>query len=243
MSRNQDLERAPAVRGQGRAAVRWPGTGLWFLLVLPVVLFVAITWQVVSDGPLLGVDRRVSQGLLHPDRASELLADLGNVPVAGPALAVVLGCVAWRGWRAAMERWWVPPLAAALLMALLPALVLPVKAWTARQGTSAVPAGAGYYPSGHTATAAVGYGAAVLVLLPWLRTALARRAVVAGGALLVLGVSYGLVRRGYHWPLDVVASWCLCTVLLSLLHLVIGLFGRSRSRSIAGTAGSRTGPG
>jgi undecaprenyl-diphosphatase len=203
---------------------------------------VAITWQVVSDGPLLGADRRVSQGLLHPDRVSELLADLGNVPVVVPALAVVLGCVAWRGRRAAMERWWVPPLAAALLMALLPALILPLKAWTARQGTRAVPAGVGYYPSGHTATAAVGYGAAVLVLLPWLRTAFARRAAAAGGALLVLGVSYGLVRRGYHWPLDVVASWCLCTVLLSLLRLTIGLSSRDGRRSIAGTDSSRTGP-
>ena len=34
-------------------------------------------------------------------------------------------------------------------------------------------------------------------------------------------MSYGLVRRGYHWPLDVVASWCLCAVLLSSLWLFL----------------------
>ncbi|MBK3636396.1 hypothetical protein JHN52_26475 [Streptomyces sp. MBT97] len=67
--------------------------------------------------------------------------------------------------------------------------------------------------------AGVAYGSAVLVLLPWLRTTAARRLAVATGALLVAAVSFGLVRRGYHWPLDVVASWCLCAVLLGALRL------------------------
>lgn len=34
------------------------------------------------------------------------------------------------------------------------------------------------------------------------------------------GVGLGLVRCGFHWPLDVVASWCLCAVLLAFLWLV-----------------------
>jgi undecaprenyl-diphosphatase len=85
----------------------------------------------------------------------------------------------------------------------------------------AVPPGTGYYPSGHTATAVVAYGCATLLLRPWLRTALARRALITLCAALVLGASYGLVRRGYHWPLDVAASWCLCAVLLSALWLFV----------------------
>jgi undecaprenyl-diphosphatase len=127
-------------------------------------------------------------------------------------------------------------------MVLVPVFVVPLKEWTARHGTAAVPPGVGYFPSGHTATAAVAYGAATLVLLPWLRTALARCAVVGVCAALVLGVSYGLVRRGYHWPLDVVASWCLSAVLLSSLWLLLSGPGRSRRRSSSGTASSRSGP-
>ncbi|MYR57356.1 phosphatase PAP2 family protein, partial [Streptomyces sp. SID625] len=100
-----------------------------------------------------------------------------------------------------------------------------------RPGTPAVPPGTGYFPSGHTATAVVAYGGAVVVLRPWLRTARARRLAVAGGVVLVLAVSYGLVRRGYHWPLDVVAAWCPGTVLLAVLS-------RSTRRSSSGT-GSR----
>ncbi|WP_443066889.1 phosphatase PAP2 family protein [Streptomyces sp. NBC_01261] len=188
-----------------------------------------ITWQVAADGPLLRLDTRLSHALVHPDRASELLADLGNIQVAIPVLVVVLVHVGRRGRATGLDRWWLPPLAAAVLMALVPAIVVPLKELIARGGTPAVPPGTGYYPSGHTATAMIAYGASALVLLPRLRTVYARRGVVIICALLVAGVSFGLVRRGYHWPLDVVASWCLGTVLLASLRLFLGRFlGRFR---------------
>ncbi len=192
---------------------------LALLLGLPALLFLLITWQVVADGPLVRLDERASRRLVHPDRFSELLADLGNVQVAVPVLVVALGYVALRARRT--QRWWLPVTAAALLMALVPALIIPLKDLTDRPGTPAVPPGTGYYPSGHTATAAIAYGCATLLLLPWLRTPLARRALVTVSVALVLGVGYGLVRRGYHWPLDVVASGCLCAVLLSSLWLFL----------------------
>lgn len=192
------------------------------LLGPPALLLVLITWQVAADGPLLRTDERLSRALVHPDRISELLADLGEVQVAVPVLALVAAYAAWRGRSAGVARWWAPSAAALGLMALVPLIVVPLKEWTDRPGTPAVPSATGYYPSGHTATAAAAYGSAVVILLPWLLTPLARRVAVATGALLVLAVSFGLVRRGYHWPLDVVASWCLCTVLLGALwlHLV-----------------------
>ncbi|WP_234329670.1 phosphatase PAP2 family protein [Streptomyces viridochromogenes] len=196
-------------------------TSLFLLLGLPALLFALITWQVMSVGRLLDVDAAASRALVHPDRFSELLADLGNVPVAVPVLAVALGYVTWRHRRIGTHHWWLPATSAALLMALVPALVVPLKILTDRPGTPVVPPATGYYPSGHTATAAIAYGAAALLLLPWLTTALARRALLVTCAALNLGVGLGLVRRGYHWPLDVVASWCLCTVLLSLLWLYL----------------------
>ncbi|MEU5092509.1 phosphatase PAP2 family protein [Streptomyces sp. NPDC021356] len=191
------------------------------------------------QGPLLGADRRVSRALLRPDRFSEVLSDLGNVQVAVPVLLVMLAYVAWRGRGSGVGRWWGPPLAASAVTAVLPLLLVPLKEWIARPGTPAVPPGTGYFPSGHTATAVVAYGGAVVVLWPWLGTSLARRVAVAGGAVPVLGVSYGLVRRGYHWPLDVVASWCLGAVLLAVLSAVLS---RSTRRSSSGTASRRSGP-
>lgn len=185
------------------------------------------------------VDERVSRVLVDPDRFSELLADLGNVQVAVPVLAVVLVHTAWRSRRTGTDRWWSPAVAAAVVMALVPALIVPLKELTDRPGTPAVPPATGYYPSGHTATAAIAYGAATLLLLPWLRSAYARRELVIACAIVNAAVGFGLVRRGYHWPLDVVASWCLCTVLLSSLWLFLS---RSSRRTSAGTPSRRTGP-
>ncbi|MFJ6072890.1 phosphatase PAP2 family protein [Streptomyces sp. NPDC093065] len=218
----------------------------------PLLLFALITWQVVADGPLTGADERLSGALVHPDRFSELLADLGNVQVAVPVLVVALAYAAWCGRAAGVDRWWRPPLAGAVAMVMVPVLVAPLKEWTDRPGTPAVPPATGYYPSGHTATALVAYGAATLLLLPLLRTPAVRRALVVLCALLVLGTSYGLVRRGYHWPLDVVASWCLGAVLLAGVRLVAARtpaggrtpreVSRSTRRSSSGTPSSRNGP-
>ncbi|MEU2744276.1 phosphatase PAP2 family protein [Streptomyces sp. NPDC007095] len=188
--------------------------GLLGFLGLPALLFALITWQVAAHGPLARADEHLSGRLVHPDRVSELLADLGNVTVAVPVLAVVLGYVAWRARAAGRERWWLPSLAAAALMAVVPALIVPLKELVARPGPPVMGPGTGFYPSGHTATAVIAYGGAALVLIPWLRGAGARRALLVGCLALNLGVAFGLIRRGYHWPLDVAASWCLCTVLL-----------------------------
>ncbi|MEU9587080.1 phosphatase PAP2 family protein [Streptomyces werraensis] len=208
------------------------------LLAVPLALFALITWQVLADGPLLGLDARLSDALVHPDRASELLSDLGNVQVAVPVLAVALAVTAWRLRATGMDRWWLPPAAGAAAMALVPVLVAPLKAWTDRPGTPAVPPATGYFPSGHTATAMVAYGTATLLLLPLLGSPAVRRGLLALCALLVLGASYGLVRRGYHWPLDVVGSWCLGAMLLTGVVLV----SRSNRRTSAGTPSRRSGP-
>ncbi|MGC9536651.1 phosphatase PAP2 family protein [Streptomyces sp. UG1] len=208
----------------------WP-TSLSLLLGLPALLFTLITWQVVADGPLADLDEAAGRALIHPGRVSEFLADLGNVPVAVPALAVALTYVTWRHRRIGTHHWWLPATAAAALMALVPALIVPLKELTDRPGTPVVPPATGYYPSGHTATAAIAYGAATLLLLPWLSSAPARRALLAVCAAVNLGVGFGLVRRGYHWPLDVVGSWCLCTVLLVGLWLFLGRRGPRRRSS------------
>ena len=159
--------------------------------------------------------------------------------VAVPVLAVVLGYVAWRAHAAGRDRWWLPSLAAALLMAVVPALIVPLKELVARPGPPVMGPDTGFYPSGHTATAVIAYGGAALVLIPWARSAGTRRALLVGCLALNLGVAFGLIRRGYHWPLDVAASWCLCAVLLRSLWL---LLSRSSRRSSAGTPSPRTGP-
>ncbi|MFJ1868502.1 phosphatase PAP2 family protein [Streptomyces sp. NPDC088097] len=167
-------------------------------------LFALITWQVLASGPLLTPDHALSRILVRtvPDSVTERLADLGNIPIAVPVLAVAMAYAARRGrWRAA--------LAAGAALALVPALIVPLKEWTGRPGPLE-PWAAGYYPSGHTATALVAYTAAALLVRPY-----ARRPwpLWLAAALTTLTAS-GLVLRGFHWPLDVLASLLLCAPLL-----------------------------
>ncbi|WP_405942290.1 hypothetical protein [Streptomyces sp. NBC_00207] len=144
-----------------------PGRPATPLLIAAVcgLLFSLITWQVLASGPLLGPDHALSRALVRtvPDSVTERLSDLGNIPVAVPVLALAMAYAAWRGRRLAAG-------AAGLAMALVPALVIPFKEWTARPGPLE-PWAAGYFPSGHTATAAVAYLGAALLVRPYTRRA------------------------------------------------------------------------
>ncbi|MDI3388355.1 phosphatase PAP2 family protein [Streptomyces sp. B-S-A8] len=187
--------------------------------------FALVSWQVAASGPFRAADERFA-GLVRrsglPDGVAELLADLGHMTVAPVVLAAAVAYAVPRARRAAEPRWWLGPLCAALALAAVPLLVAPLKALFDRPGppgTGGADGSGGFYPSGHAATAIVAYGAAALLVRPWLRTARLRRGLLAGTALLVAAVGYGLVRRGYHWPLDVLASWLLGGMLLTALTL------------------------
>ncbi|MFE1172810.1 phosphatase PAP2 family protein [Streptomyces sp. NPDC058773] len=203
-----------------------------------MLLFAALTWQVAVHGALRTLDERLGRALTAgelPGGPAEFCADLGNTTVALPVLCVVMLWAGGRGWRTGRQResdgggpvrWWLPPLAAGLALAVVPALVVPLKLWLARPGPARMAGGAhdGFYPSGHAATAAVAYGVAALLVLRTGRGTRADRpsarlfgpAVVAAVALLEAAVGLGLVRRGYHWPLDVLGSWCLAGALLAV---------------------------
>ncbi|MFI9260215.1 phosphatase PAP2 family protein [Streptomyces sioyaensis] len=218
------------------------------------LLFAVLTWQVAAHGPLRALDERLGRAVASgglPAGPAEFFADLGNTAVALPVLAAVLVWALWRGRRAARHRaadggapprWWLPPLAAGLTAVAVPALVVPLKLWLARPGPPQMAGAAheGFYPSGHSATAAVLYGLAALLLFRGRRQAAARRAVVpavvaASLVLLNAAVGTGLVRRGYHWPLDVLGSWCLAGVLLAVWWAVCDRW--SGGRRVVGAQG------
>lgn len=221
----------------GRPGTLPPVPGrLTFLLLLSAVgaaLFALLTWQVVTDGRMVGRDWAVlgwfrRQDAAHPGvhGTAQVLSDFGNIQVAVPVLLAAVVLTGWLGRRAGLVRWWLPPLAACVAMALLPLVVDTVKDAVHRPAPGrTVPRtdGYGYFPSGHAGTSAVAYGLALLLVLPFVRRRAARIALTAGTLALQAAVGVALVWCDFHWPLDVLASWCL-TVTLVAWAAVAGLY-------------------
>jgi undecaprenyl-diphosphatase len=220
-----------------------------------VALFAVLTWQVSAGGALVARDGRVLRWFLreaaaHPglDTTAHYLCKLGNVQVAVPVLLAAVVGTGWAGRAAGLPRWWLPPAAAALAMAAVPLVVTVVKDAVHRPapgGTVPDPSGYGWFPSGHTATSAVAFGAAALLVLPWLAHRPARWAVRAGTPLLLLAVGLALVWCDYHWPLDVLASWSLTLTLLSGVAAARAVAARAATAAPGSAPGSPpdSGPG
>ncbi|WP_218108405.1 phosphatase PAP2 family protein, partial [Actinacidiphila rubida] len=193
--------------------------------VLGAAGFAVLTWLVTAGGAPVRTDGRVLHWFLrtaaaHPGfgTTAHYLCKLGNIQVAVPVLLAAVAGTAWAARTAGLPRWWLPPAAAAVAMILVPVVVTLVKDAVHRPPpglTVPDPSGYGYFPSGHTATSSVAFGAAALLLLPWARGRAARLVLAAGTPLLLLAVGFALVWCDYHWPTDVLASWCLTVVLLS----------------------------
>ncbi|BBB00508.1 putative membrane protein [Actinacidiphila reveromycinica] len=188
---------------------------------------------VADDWRALRAARRAAAA--HPgfDGAAHVLCDLGDIAVAVPVSLAALLLAARLGRRAGLRRWWVPPAAAALALCLLPVVVGGVKSAVDRPAPGRVRADPdyGYFPSGHTATSSVAFGLAALVLLPYVRRTALRVLLAVGTALLALLVGVALVWCDFHWPLDVLASWCLAVALLAAVAAAQRVPGAVRSWS------------
>lgn len=174
-----------------------------------LLVFALQSWQLEIEGPLRDWDERLADRIRQPvpvtDGPAELAADLGNVEVALPVLALAMAFSLFRGGRAA-TLW-----CSALAMVCVPLVVSLLKLAFDRPGPLG---GTGYYPSGHATTAMVAYGAVALLVRPYLARRAARRGAALLASLLVVATGVGLVVRGYHWPMDVTAGCVLGGLLL-----------------------------
>ncbi|MCF2530549.1 phosphatase PAP2 family protein [Yinghuangia soli] len=219
----------PPVPGRWSALAR-SGALLPLLLAL---LLTALTVQVVADaGPLIPLDESVRDGMRDLAAASGLgwldgpmhgLADLGGPLPGGLALAAAY---AYAVQRTPPRRRGVPHGAhvfrlrlaavATASVAVVSVLVVVGKMAIARPGTNEQPVAGGdwgFFPSGHTATSAVCFGAAAL-LLGCVLGSRARKRVYAVTILLCGLIGFSLLWCDYHWLGDVLASWCLVGIVL-----------------------------
>lgn len=212
------------VRARGESPGRgrpWPA---WLLPAGLLLVLAFLTVNVLVHGPVISMDQQIRQavqGWAHaagwrwladsPHAPAQLITWLGStLAVAVLAVVAVLLALGRHSQR--------PLLVAATGVALLLVTVIPAKIIIARPGpaTGALAAGSwGDFPSGHTSTACVCYSIAVLLLTAgW--PGRARRAALAGLAVVWLLVGAALVWCDYHWASDVLAGWALSGLIVWL---------------------------
>jgi undecaprenyl-diphosphatase len=191
-------------------------------IALSLAAVVLLTWQVTTGGPVVRLDHRV-YAALGADSTPLVngLTDLGSVPVCAVLLTVAAVDIAM-----SLRRWWPVLLAAGNSLAMT-VVVLGLKAAVGRTGPglSALNGYPGYFPSGHTATAAVCLGTASYIVVtarrqrrrqraePGVRGDASGLATLAGLALAVLVGSMTVV-SGNHWVSDVVAGLAVSAIVL-----------------------------
>ncbi|MDI2132765.1 phosphatase PAP2 family protein [Yinghuangia seranimata] len=189
-----------------------------------LAVLTALTVQVVLDaGPLIPLDEAVRDGMRDLSATSGLswldgvmhaFADLGG-PLPAGAVLVAAYVFAYRRTpdsRARLRAGAVTVGAAALVFLL----VSGGKVVIGRPGpgeAEVLPGEWGFFPSGHTATSAVCFGTAALLLGAVLGPRGRRRAYGVAVSLCVL-VGFALMWCDYHWLGDVLGAWSLVGIVL-----------------------------
>lgn len=153
-------------------------------------------------------------------RLARLLTTLGASPVTEVCVASAGAWAAWR--RRAPVRLLVVPLVLLLVGVLLraglaEAVRRPRPPLAARAGTAAGQA----FPSGHSATAVLGWGLVAALLATTVPSRAGR--IVLGSAVPLLALVVGTTRvvLGVHWVSDVLGGWAVGTALLGAALLVL----------------------
>lgn len=219
--------------GPTRATTR---RGLWqrYPWLLPgglLLILVLLTVDVLADGPLVALDRRIHtfthqvrlsrhwKWVAHgPNTPARLLITCADFQVAIVVLVVVAIAVAL------LRRSPRPVFMAAVGLALLLAIVVPFQfligraypdhMWHGHAHALLVPGRLGSFPSGHASTATVCYGLAALLLSPGPRRQVWGWVTLTCAWLLCLGVGASLIYVGAHWFTDVLAGWTLAGLII-----------------------------
>lgn len=174
------------------------------------------------------VDRVTAHRPVAVSSALRVITDAGAPgSMTALAIALVVGLLVGRRWTRAASTAAVASIGGSLSPILKVALHRPRP--TGHRLTSA----AGWsFPSGHTLGTTVVVGLVVLVVVPELRARSQRLAaglVVVAGAAIIVAVGVSRVWLGVHWPTDVIASWVIGAVVLTVGWRLLSPNHRPRS--------------
>lgn len=196
----------------------------WVIAPLACVAFAVLALAVRTHAELTKVDPAVAGDVLDlrstwTTHVAQILTLIGGEAVVGVgALLLLIAALERRGPRYAAV--------VAGVMGTSAVLTVAVKLLLGRARPGVVdrlgPVDGSYsFPSGHTLNSAVFLGLVCLVLVPLISKRMLRRLAVGASVVLAAGIGASRVYLGYHWTTDVLASWCIAAVLLSVAHVAM----------------------
>lgn len=201
---------------------------LWFSIAICGVALCILTGLVLLNVTVPGDLEMVSWAVSHRyDRLTFLIEGLTFISSATPALLMTIGVSLvemWRHRRLELSAGWST---LAYMGTVICNIGLRVMVERQRPAVSYIPhvlpeIQAGFqrfcYPSGHAGAALVAFASLSIMMWPLPRL---RRIAFAGCMLLIIGVGFGRVYMGVHWPTDVLAGY-----LLGTIWLAVGLWVR-----------------
>ncbi len=215
------------------------------ILVVSGLGFALVTADVVVGGYLSHLDTQVRDGIQPQPSATAswmgVVAAFGEIGIAAALMAI-------SGLVAAHARWRIWPLVlAAGNFVAVEALVYVAKVAVGRPGPGVLATSAGYpgyFPSGHSATAAVSAGTVIFLVLAssWVGVSLenASSGALAGGLLVGAVTAVRAVLGDFHWASDGLGGLAVAAIVLTLgfamARAMVGsaLATTSRSRGRAG---------
>lgn len=182
-------------------------------LVLVAVPFSSLTFQVLADGPITRFDGEIANrlnGWVHESpaavRALDFVSWLGR-PV---WFYVLIGAACVYVWRHGRKR-----LVAFLVVTSIGGGLVDTAVKLAVDRPRPIvdhPVATAFgksFPSGHSMSSVICYGALLLVFLPVLHKGLARRLAVAGTVFIVLAIGCSRLMLGVHFASDVIGGYVL----------------------------------
>ena len=183
---------------------------------------VLVTFQVLDRGALVAEDSPFRSGLLLHHNVwvvdvAAVVTTLSAVPVSVAALLVLAGFVAWQ------TRAWHPLVVGSTAVGLFGVTVVAAKLAVGRARPPHPPtdifASGSSFPSGHTTAIVVLAGCVLLLAGPFLGTR-GRSWFWILAPLTVLGVGLSRLYLDQHWLSDILASWALGILIVSIVAVL-----------------------
>ncbi|HTL35172.1 MAG TPA: phosphatase PAP2 family protein [Kofleriaceae bacterium] len=203
-----------------RKRLPWRGLVLFAIAIAATTLFVKIASE-LREGELDKLDTRVAIAVHHEQNGLlDVLAITFTLIGSAPILMLSIGAVCYWSYRRGRKSY-IVIVAANCILAWIVSPLLKLLFERARPTLFEVITRPSTYsfPSGHSMSAVVVYGAlaaAVIALRPT-----AKPIAVTAALILMVGIGLSRVYLGAHWPMDVIAGWAAgVPFLVATVHLL-----------------------